>query len=128
MRGYLSKKQVSQKELRRIRRNLLLIFIILILIGVLVSLRINPVIYQGDSFALKLSTLLGGVLIFLAARFLDWVISKLVLHNYYLKRDQVDKPDQPIEVPKKDSEKRRAKPYNTSSMSLLSCSFFLHSI
>ena len=88
---YFEKEKVAPKGRKRIHRLLVYICFLLGLIGLIWSLDLDYVLYRADNLSsfrvLKVTTVLAAVLILQFARLLDWIISKVLIFNYYRNRD-----------------------------------------
>ncbi len=95
---YFSKNEVELKQRRRTRSIVLLIGIFIILLGGLYIGKLDIDLFPNhETVDFRLSTIIQVLLIFQIARLMDWLISKVMLHNYYVNRD--------AEKKKKDSPK-----------------------
>ena len=84
---FFQKKQVSHNWRSRIRRSSLLIFISLLVLGFLWIFGLDVELKETKKITIRISTLIQAILIIQIARILDWIISKVILHNYYISRD-----------------------------------------
>lgn len=103
----LLKKDTSEASQRRIIYQLRIIFFLIIVLVSLYILKIDVDLVNTEVFVIRVSTLLFAIIVILLARFLDWIIGKVILHNIYVQRDR----DQikSIGLPKKDEEKKAGK-------------------
>lgn len=81
------KRNIETKARQRLGRNISLIFVLLVILGGIYMFRFNLELYASNSFVLKLSNIFEALLILQIARLLDWLISRVMLHNYYANRD-----------------------------------------
>lgn len=86
--GYFSRVDTTEPEENRIQRILLYIVALTILTGSMIMLGLDRTIWSNETVTLRISTFLQAVLIFQVARLVDWVISRVFIHNFYEKRDQ----------------------------------------
>ena len=80
---------LSPKEAKKIRINVLVIFLTISILLLVYILGLDFSIYENDKINIKASTILGGILILEFARFLDWLISKVIINRVYASRDQL---------------------------------------
>ncbi|MDX1685472.1 MAG: mechanosensitive ion channel [Saprospiraceae bacterium] len=99
----LLNKDTSDASLRRIIRKLRIIFILVSILVAIYILGVDMDLYNTDAFVVRLSTLLFAIIVILLARFLDWIIGKVILHNIYTQRDR--EHIKSVSMPKKDEEK-----------------------
>ncbi len=85
----MRKSLLSPKESRKIRLNVLIIFLTLGILILVYMLGLDFVLYNNERINIHVSTIVGGVLILEFARFLDWLISKVVINRVYASREQV---------------------------------------
>lgn len=82
-------KQGSTKEdQRRIQRNVVFILGLIALLVIDIVLKLDVVLYASGNVEIRLSTVLFAAIVVLLARFLDWIIGKVILHNVYIQRDK----------------------------------------
>ena len=79
---------ISTKESQGIVAKIKYILITIAVLSFVTILGLDNQIFSNDKIEVKVSTLIWGVLIIQLARFLDWIISKVIIHNVYLKRDK----------------------------------------
>jgi len=86
---YFEQEKIRIWKQDRVSRVFRYIFYLLALIGVIKALKVDYVLYAGgdNSLIFRISTLLQALLIFQIARVLDWILSKVLLFNYYRGRD-----------------------------------------
>ena len=97
---YFQRERIKTTNHRRVVRSIRFIFYLLTLIGVIWCLQLDYVIYETERFDFRISTLLEALMILLLAQLLDWIISKFLLYNYFLSRDQLGKEHKPSEETK----------------------------
>lgn len=73
---------------KRLVRILNYIFYLSSFIGLLLVLDLDRTLIPNQTLNVKISTILEAFLIIQIARYLDWMVSKVFIHNYYQKRDQ----------------------------------------
>lgn len=84
---YFSKETVKTKNQAQISRIVKYLFVLLAIIGVIFSLKLDHVLYSNGNIDIKVSTIFQALIILQIARLLDWMISKVLLFNYYRNRD-----------------------------------------
>lgn len=86
---YFAKEKIRIWKQESVSRVFRYIFVLIALIGVILSLDIDFVIYSAESlsFVFRLTTIFEAILIFQVARLLDWIFSKILLYNYYRSRE-----------------------------------------
>ena len=85
-------KTVRKRRIRNLIRNSILIAGIL---GLLWATGIDYTLLDRESYDIRVTTILLGILILLAARILDWFISKILIWNYYRSRGE-NLPEEPV--------------------------------
>lgn len=75
-----SSEQLKNK--RRVSRVILGAFLLLILIGVLISLDLDLIIFENTRITIRISNILEAFLIIQVASLLDWIFSRFLLYNY----------------------------------------------
>jgi small-conductance mechanosensitive channel len=75
------------KNRKRVRLILLRIFLLIILIGVLISIDLDSIIYENTRITVRISTVLQAFLIIQFAGLLDWVFSRFLLYNFERTRE-----------------------------------------
>lgn len=73
---------VPEKERESIRRNILSILFLVLVIGLLIFLRFDHVLFTRNEFTLRVSTFFEGILILQLARLLDRTLSRLLSNTY----------------------------------------------
>lgn len=90
--------EVDSSKLGRIFRGLIFLILVLILI---ITLKLDRNIYSNGIFQLTILHLIQALIFFQVARLLDWLISNLFIHNYYIQRDS---NKESVDEEKQDSE------------------------
>lgn len=80
--------EISEQESRKLTRLLRVLLLIVVFIGILVTLKLDRVLYKFESFDLSISLIAKAFLFIQIARLLDWFVSTVFIHGYYLRRDQ----------------------------------------
>jgi len=89
---YFSKERVKTKNKEQIKRIIKYLFILLAFIGSIFALKLDYVFYTNGNIDIKISTIFEALIILQIARLLDWIISKVLLFNYYRNRDEEKLP------------------------------------
>ena len=98
---YFRKEEVKSEWRRKIRRSTRLIFIFLALLVFVLGLGVDYVLYvyekpnadpPENTVIIRISMILEALLVFQFARLLDWLVSKVLIHNYYKRRTEEQKP------------------------------------
>ncbi len=71
----------------RFKKTIGITFVILSLIGVLSALDLDFELFRNEQFAFSISTILKAILIFQIARLLDWLLSQVIIHNFYKEKE-----------------------------------------
>ncbi|MBT8190218.1 MAG: mechanosensitive ion channel, partial [Bacteroidia bacterium] len=79
-------EHVSVKDRKNLRTGLLWTFLVLFILLVILTLKLDFSFYTGDSFDLKFSLILKVILLVQLARLLDLVITSIIVKNYILRR------------------------------------------
>ncbi|MBT8229601.1 MAG: hypothetical protein KJO50_05030, partial [Bacteroidia bacterium] len=79
-------EHVSVKDRKNLRTGLLWTFLVLFILLVILTLKLDFSFYTGDSFDLKFSLILKVILLVQLARLLDLVITNIIVKNYILRR------------------------------------------
>jgi len=74
----------------KILKSIRYIFILIGLIGSVLVLNIDFIIYPNPKFNLKISTILYALTIWQVAGLLDWIASKILIYNYHRSRNELD--------------------------------------
>ncbi len=94
------------KNLKRIRRILLYVFAMVFLIGGVMILDLDHILFNNPNITIRISTLFQAILFVQLARLFDWVISKGLIHSYYTRRD--DQKDAAREYEKQERKNTEA--------------------
>ena len=86
---YFDRKEIDGQGRSKTISILRLIFIGIFLIGFLKSFDIDFAITTIESYQVNISTVILAFIIVEAARILDWLTSKVLIHTYYTSRDEV---------------------------------------
>ena len=86
---YFKKKQVEPGRKASLVRHVTVLILLLAVVGVLLGLELDQVLYQTEDITIRISNILIAVLILQFARFLDWLISD-ALNMYYSNRDEAE--------------------------------------
>ncbi len=86
---YFDRKEIDGQGRSKTISILRLIFIGIFLIGFLKSFDIDLAITTIESYQVNISTVILAFIIVEAARILDWLTSKVLIHTYYTSRDEV---------------------------------------
>lgn len=86
LKGASADLQPSHIKIKRLVRPIVYILLILFFVYKFEALNFDPS-FNNTWFNLKLSNILTAILIFLSARLLIWVLTKLVLSSYYSKKN-----------------------------------------
>jgi small-conductance mechanosensitive channel len=74
----------ARKKLFRIIRYLIIFVLILLIVQLL---DIDYLLYSRNNYDIRVSLLLKALLILQGARLFDWLISNILIHKYYIRRD-----------------------------------------
>lgn len=91
---------MAKKEKNRIRRKLYSILLLVLFIIFLIILKFDYILYTRDTFVLRISTLLEGILILQIARLLDRTLSRLLSNRY-----RESHREQALKNPKQDGQR-----------------------
>lgn len=101
---YFKKEEVSEVWQKKILGLTRLIFLFLALLSIVLGLGIDYELYiyqkpnaepPNDKVIIRVSMIIEAFLVFQFAKLLDWIISKVLIHNYYKRRNQEQKPIAP---------------------------------
>ena len=101
---YFKKEEVSELWQKKILGLTRLIFLFLTLLSIVLGLGIDYELYiyqkpnaepPNDKVIIRVSMIIEAFLVFQFAKLLDWIISKILIHNYYKRRSQEQKPIAP---------------------------------
>ncbi|MEO1516067.1 MAG: mechanosensitive ion channel domain-containing protein [Bacteroidota bacterium] len=85
---YFKREKVKTANHRNVTRAIRFTLYLLALIGLILSLGLDMVIHETVNYTIRLTNLLEALLIIQFAYTLDWIISKVLLYNYYSLREQ----------------------------------------
>ncbi len=97
-------KEVDPKSQSGVKRQISLLVFLICLLIIVAFLKADLILLHTEDYDLKISHLLQGLIIFQLARIIDWVISNLYIHDYYIKRDSEKK--YPSDVKSVDEENK----------------------
>ncbi len=83
---------IEHEEHIRIRRIIWYLTLLISALVVVLILGIDFSIYRNENYGLNLSHIIAGLIVFMIARLLDWLISNVFIHKYYRKRDDEKNP------------------------------------
>lgn len=84
---YFQQEQIDEISQRRLIGTIRRIMLTFLTIAFVVSMQLNLIIYQGENYSFRLSTVIMGLVVIQIARLLDWYTSKVLLHKYYSSRE-----------------------------------------
>ena len=82
---FFEKNKFGKKWKRKVRRNVNLIFFLILVLGFLWALGLDAELWSGKNLSIRISTLVYILLVIQLARILDWVISRYLLDSYIAK-------------------------------------------
>lgn len=100
--AYYARVEIDEKQKKRTERLIKYIIYLIGLLGGMLIFRLDYALYPDTPF--KVSLILQALLIFQIARLIDWLISKVMLHNYYISRDKEKEKTQKHATPNKSTE------------------------
>lgn len=103
----LLNKDTSKDAQVRIIRKLRILFALIAILLVQLILDLDLDLFRAKSFVVRISTLIFAITVVICARFLDWIIGKVILHNMYVQRDREQIKN--LGLQKKDDEKKAGK-------------------
>ncbi len=77
----------QNKNKKRVSRIVLGIFLLIIVIGLLISLGLNFIVYENTNITIRISNILQAFLIIQVASLLDWIFSRFLIYNYERSRE-----------------------------------------
>ena len=80
---YFQAEQVKEDVRRKIRHLLRICLFLVAIIFSLASINFDYLIFTHPNISIRLSSLLSVILAFQTARLIDWLISKVLIRNYY---------------------------------------------
>ncbi len=99
---YFKKHPDQKNTIGRIKRMFFFIFLLVLIIAFFLISDLDKIVFANEAITIRISTILEAVLILQIARLLDWVISRLFIRSYYLKRDEEKSQSQPADAPRTD--------------------------
>ena len=85
--SFFERSPEKTKNIRKINRIILYILGLGVLVGIVMILDIDRVLFTNPNITFRLSTIFWALLILQVARLLDWIIAKVFIHQYYARRD-----------------------------------------
>ncbi len=87
---YYEKETVEPDQKKHIKTLLQYLTYLIGFVGLILIFRLNYPLYENENgnYSFGVLTILGAMIIFQLARLSDALLSKIVLHNYYQKRDE----------------------------------------
>lgn len=86
--GFLANENILPQDAKKFHKIIRLIFISFFALIGLYSLPINFTLFHYGSVTITIALLVEAFLILQVARLLDWMISNVLIHKYYARRDQ----------------------------------------
>ena len=90
---YLSREQLDDKSLRKFWRVFHICAFLLLLLITTLSLGINYTLYEQEPTLFRISSLFLALFVWQFARLADLIISKILIRNYYQRRDESKKSE-----------------------------------
>ncbi len=90
---FLKKEKLEPKEKKRLGRIISLIFLLLFIISTLLIFKIDVRLFVDEPYTFKVSKIFIALLIIQFARLSDWVVSKLMVQNYYARDKHQEKTE-----------------------------------
>ena len=90
---YLKKDKLEADEQKRLGRIISLIFFLLLIIGTLFIFEIDMQLFKDKPFMFRVSKIFIALLIIQFARISDWLVSKVMVQNYYARDTKDEKKD-----------------------------------
>jgi len=97
--------EVQKNKILRITRNIIYLIAV---IGLIINLGFDIGLYSTENFTIKFTTILQAILIFQVARLSDWIISKVMLHNYYQNRNRQKEEAEFQQIPEAEESEQKA--------------------
>lgn len=85
---FFERSPEKSSNIRKINRIALYILGLGVLIGFVMILDIDQVIFSNPNITFRISTIFLALLILQVARLLDWIVAKVFIHQYYANRDE----------------------------------------
>ncbi len=86
--GALASYDVPPKQRSRLIKYLKYLILLICTLLLILTLKLNPLLIAVEGYTVRLSLLIEAVIIVQFARLLDWLISNIVIHKYYVERDE----------------------------------------
>lgn len=97
--GFYRRNDVEPREGKKFSRIILSLLILLVILGAVYVLGLNYEYATEGRIRVNVALFIEGLLIIQFARFLDWLISNILIHKYYVQRDRLIKRDKSEELP-----------------------------
>lgn len=94
--------ELNEEQNKKIRRALFYILSLLVVTSIIISLGLDFDFFPDQVYNFKLSNIFEALLIIQLARVMDWLISNVLIHPYYLNRESSKK--KPSANPKNNGE------------------------
>ncbi len=109
---------VDEKSKRNLLRIVSFIFILLALLGGVFIFKLDINLFSATRYSFTISKLVEVLLFIQVARLLDWIVSKVMLHNYYVNRDVEQKKKQEEGRPKTTGEEVAKEPESKATRTI----------
>ncbi len=86
--AFFKAQNIDPDHEKGIRNLLRTFFILLLIVTAIISFKVNFELIQRGNFTLKTSTLFQALLLFQAARIINWIFSKIILPKFYAGKDE----------------------------------------
>ena len=93
---FFDRNLVEPGQRRRFKRIIGSLFVLIILLIIVLLLDLNHEFFTEGSFRVNIALIIECLLIIQFARFLDWVISNILIHKYYTTRDVSKAKSDPV--------------------------------
>jgi small-conductance mechanosensitive channel len=90
---YFARNKDSQGQIKKVNRIIAFLFYLSLIITIILILSLDYTIFSNDNITFRISTLLEAILILQFARLLDWIISRVFIHSFYARRDNIKAQD-----------------------------------
>ena len=99
-REFLNNSEVDKPEIKTFYYYVRLFIMLLLLLAGVNLLGLNYSFFTSENINVNVGLIISGLLIINAARIIDWVISNLLVHSYYVKNEDTTKSidNRPSEV------------------------------
>lgn len=81
---------VTKKETNRLLRLIRATAILFFILGIVIVMKLDTDLFKIGDFSISILLILKAAIFFQVARLLDWLISNLIIHHFYVRRDQGD--------------------------------------